>query len=334
MTLRLDMDGYTRRLRESVITSYATTTERSGFVLRVWHADTLLAEGECAPMPGYSPDTLEDCLATAQSWCDNTDGIDDPARWLARSASLKTLPALSNAAQCIAIQLATRRGQQLPHWPAPFRQRVQARAVANSPNKAVARVQEGFQVLKIKVGAASIAEDVQRVADIRRAVGDRITLHLDANRAWSEIDAHNAVDVFAPSRIALLEEPMATGGARELAELRAYSTIPIGADEQAREEASVRNLIDEAAMDVLVLKPMTVGGPLTCMALANIAKQRGTDTIVTTCIEGPVGTAMTIQLAARIDTLQAHGLATSVLFEDSSDFPTIDAGGYNLGDLK
>lgn len=332
MSVRLDIVDFQHELKTPLVTSGRTIASREGFELRVWDGETLLARGECAPLPGFSFEELEDCREEALLWQQDEGDIRDLELWRARATTVPHLPALRCAAETLVIELARLSERTLPYWPARERHRVRANALANTVEEAQQRVEAGFQVLKIKVGNLSLREDVQRVKAIRAAVGDTITLRLDANRAWSDLDARNAVDVFATQRIELLEEPLKNGGPRELAELRAYSTIPIGADEQARDQAAVLELIDEAAMDYLILKPMLVGGPLQCMRLAKLAHERGTHVIVTTTIDGPVATAMTIEVAARLPNDFAHGLATSVLFADASGFPPMRRGAYKAGE--
>lgn len=48
----------------------------------------------------------------------------------------------------------------------------------------VAAVARGFQILKVKVGKDPIG-DVERVVAIRQAVGQHITLRVDANQGWT-----------------------------------------------------------------------------------------------------------------------------------------------------
>lgn len=332
MTLRVDIVEFHRRLKIPLVTATGAIRTRTGFELQVWDGDSLIARGECSPLPGFSFDTLEDCLEEARLWQNDEGEIAEISLWLSRAVTVPHLPALRCAAETIVTQLARRDHLELPDWPHRKRQRVRANALANSVKEAHDRMEEGFTVLKIKVGNDSLQEDVQRVKAIRRAVGDAATLRLDANRAWSTLDARTAVDVFATERIEILEEPLRDGGPRELAELRSYSVIPIGADEQARDQASVLALIDEMSMDYLILKPMLVGGPLQCIKLARMAHERGTNVIATTTIDGPVATAMTIELAARLPNDFAHGVGTAILFEDQDEFPPIRRGGFRAGD--
>ena len=47
----------------------------------------------------------------------------------------------------------------------------------------------GFQSLKLKVAARPLAEDLERVAAVRRAAPTPVALRLDANGGWSEAEA-------------------------------------------------------------------------------------------------------------------------------------------------
>lgn len=330
MMPQLDIVDQAHTLVQPLVTAAGEIHAREGFVLQIQQDGKIIAQGECAPLPAFSPDTLEDCKAYAQRWL-NTPA-DDLALWQQRAAEPTHLPALRCAVQTLICDLAHHHGQPLKHWPPSARTQVRVNALAHDASSAQKRVDEGFRVLKIKVGAAPLRDDVGRIQHIRQQVGDTITLRLDANRAWSMADAANAVEAFQPARIALLEEPLAHGGAQELAELRTQSPIALAADEQARNSEQIRELIDANAVDAIVLKPMIVGGPITCLQLAHYARQRGVYSIITTTIDGPIATRMAAHIAARLPDDRAHGLGTALLFEDPQGFPPITDGHILLGD--
>lgn len=331
MTLQFNIVAYTRTFARPLQTAAGRIDARQGFILQLQEDGQIIAQGECAPLPLFSKESLADCLAEARTWkAAATDGVD---AWLARADTLGHLPALRCAVETLAIQLSSARARPLSdeQWPAPARSAVRVNALAHDPQSAQQRVAEGFRVLKIKVGVTDVREDVQRVQAIRRAVGDTITLRLDANCAWSMQDAQNAVEAFNPSRISLLEEPLRAEDSTALAALRVQSPIPLAADENARDEASIRRLLDEEAVDAIVLKPMLVGGPLQALRLARIAKQRGVYTLLTTSLDGPIATRMTAEVAARLSDDRAHGLGTGMLFDEHADFPQIVRGAMTLG---
>jgi len=327
MTLQLHITPMERAFVRPLQTAAGTIASRKGMVLQWLQNDRCLAQGECSPLPGWSKETLEACQVQALAWVGSEAKIDT---WLARLHAVDHLPALRFALESMVIQLVHHAPIGDQPWPAPERTHVRVNALVHDAQSAQQRAQEGFQVLKIKVGAAPLAEDVERVKSIRRAVGDTITLRLDANCAWSFQDAQNAIEALAPQRIALLEEPLQDLDIKALAELKKESLIPLAADERARDAASITALLQHDAVDAVVLKPTLIGGPLRTLELARLAARQGVYSIITTTLEGPVGTHMCAQVAARLPQDRAHGLSTGLLFTDTAGFPPIHRGTITI----
>jgi L-alanine-DL-glutamate epimerase-like enolase superfamily enzyme len=82
-----------------------------------------------------------------------------------------------------------------------------------------------------------------------------------------------------------------------------------------------RNVIAAEAADILVVKPMTAGGPRPGRAILEMARAAGLAAIVTTTLDAGVGVAMALHLAATSDAtvkappMRACGLATGSLLE-------------------
>lgn len=329
----LELLPFTYRLRQPILTAVGSIAVREGFVLQLTQKGRHFA-GECAPLPGFSRETLDACVARAKAWLQGPAATTGEA-WLARARDLDELPALRSAAESIAIAIATHEGRTLDEWPAPTRTRILAHALVHDEASAQTAVAQGFRTLKIKVGARPLREDVQRVRAIRRAVGETITLRLDANCAWEFKEAQNALETLCTERIEFIEEPLRTNDPSGLATLRRDHAIPIAADENARDDASIRALLAADAVDVIVLKPAFCGGPLSSLALAQKAHAHGVSTIVTTSFDGPVGTQMTLELCARLPGRdRAHGVATGALFEDASAFQHAVEGTFIVGEAR
>lgn len=325
----LQIIDFTYELESPIVGARQTIAAREGFLLRM-EVDGLRVDGECCPLPGFSRESLEECRRLATRWLDRRHLDDGVLQDF--SADAAAFPALRSAVETLRIQLAAAQGRTILGWPERVREEVQAHALVADERAAVAALTEGFQTLKIKVGAQPLRDEVRRVRAIRRAVGDAARIRLDANRAWSEEDARTALDGFQPERIEFIEEPLASGGPAALAALRTYSTIPIAADEQARDEASVRALLQHESADVIVLKPALCGGPLTTLKLAEACVAKGVRVVVTTAFDGPVGTAMTLELCARLPGIAiAHGVATGRLFAERALFAQPTLGTFLLG---
>jgi L-alanine-DL-glutamate epimerase-like enolase superfamily enzyme len=68
-------------------------------------------------------------------------------------------------------------------------------------------LERGFRAIKMKVGRDRLAEDVERVAAMRKLLGPDIPLMVDANMRWSVEQAIRASRAFAEYDIYWLEEP-------------------------------------------------------------------------------------------------------------------------------
>jgi L-alanine-DL-glutamate epimerase-like enolase superfamily enzyme len=84
----------------------------------------------------------------------------------------------------------------------------------------------------------------------------------------------------------------------------------------------------DAAADVVVLKPAALGGLLPSLSLARRAALAGTDSYVTTLMDGPLSRAAAVHLAAVLPgEVWAHGLSTVELLEGVPDDALTPRGG-------
>jgi L-alanine-DL-glutamate epimerase-like enolase superfamily enzyme len=178
---------------------------------------------------------------------------------------------------------------------------------------ALAAKASGFGTVKLKVGMEpTIEAEVERVHIIRDVLGPDIRLRLDANGAWSEAVAIDMVRELEVFDIELIEQPVSDIEA--LGRLRSVSAIPLAADEAVYDFASGQRALAHA--DLLVLKPMRLGGPTVARYLAQYANASGLEAFVTTTIDTGVATAMALHVAASLPgSALAHGLATASLLE-------------------
>ncbi|WP_299611594.1 muconate/chloromuconate family cycloisomerase [uncultured Tateyamaria sp.] len=144
---------------------------------------------------------------------------------------------------------------------------------------------------KIKVGAASVHDDVARVAKIASALGDRASLRIDANRSWTEIEARDAIVRLADAGVSLVEQPVDTDpDGSALRRLTAWSPIPIMADESVASGKEALALTRHKACDLFALKIGKFGGPSQVRDVAAIASAGGIGVYGGTLLEGTIGT--------------------------------------------
>lgn len=69
-------------------------------------------------------------------------------------------------------------------------------------------LEQGFKAVKIKVGREDLREDVQRVAAVRKRIGDETILMVDANMRWRLDQAIRAAQALRDFNLHWLEEPL------------------------------------------------------------------------------------------------------------------------------
>ena len=101
------------------------------------------------------------------------------------------------------------------------------------------RLKDGFRTFKIKVGK-SADDDARRVKLIQRAISGRATMRLDANRAYSEVDACRFAMALDPAGIELFEQPCPAEDWEANARVASASPVPVMLDEPICELADVK----------------------------------------------------------------------------------------------
>jgi L-alanine-DL-glutamate epimerase-like enolase superfamily enzyme len=79
--------------------------------------------------------------------------------------------------------------------------------LAETVFKAKDYVAKGFTSLKLK-GGVDVEADIERVLNVRKAVGERIELRFDANQGYTETEALRFVEKVRPAKLALIEQPI------------------------------------------------------------------------------------------------------------------------------
>lgn len=94
-------------------------------------------------------------------------------------------------------------------------------------NKAVEWTKKGFRILKVKLGE-DIRTDLERMQQIRKAVGPNVALRIDANQGWSVKDALQSIRALESIGVELVEQPLAAWDEEGLKELSDRTVLPIG----------------------------------------------------------------------------------------------------------
>src|SRR5205085_1286938 len=101
---------------------------------------------------------------------------------------------------------------------------------------------KGVRIIKIKLGK-NAGEDIERVKQIRLAVGDDLLLRIDANQGWSFDTAISVLKEIAKYNIQFCEQPMRYWDDYKLPALKKLSLVKIMADESVFDHHDAERLI-------------------------------------------------------------------------------------------
>ena len=86
-------------------------------------------------------------------------------------------------------------------------------------------------IFKLKIGSRAVEADVEHVLAIKKALGADISIRVDVNRAWSELQAIKGIQLLQDGDIDLIEQPCAIDNIDAMQRLTRRFDIAIMADE-------------------------------------------------------------------------------------------------------
>lgn len=167
---------------------------------------------------------------------------------------------------------------------------------------AVEAVNKGFSILKVKVGKEGSA-DVTRIAAIRQAVGEHVTLRVDANQGWTAEQSVSIIKAMEDKglHIQLVEQPVPAHDLAGLKYVTGQVTTPILADEAVFSPTDAANIIALHAADYINIKLMKTGGIWNALKICGLAKRHGVECMIGCMLESQVSVAAAAHLCAAMD---------------------------------
>ncbi|ARS91531.1 mandelate racemase/muconate lactonizing enzyme family protein [Natrarchaeobaculum aegyptiacum] len=325
--LRLEHRSFSLPLERPLETASGSIEHRDGFLVRVFDenaaesnrgevsadSERVIGYGEATPLAGFT-ESRADCEAALERASDALP----PSGPEAALEEVDQQPAARHAvtlalADWHASTSATPLYRYLGRGPMVARIPVNATVGDADPATTAADARtaadRGFETCKVKVGARSIEADVERLRQVRDAVGPNVELRVDANGAWTYDEALRAIEAFADLDVALVEQPLPPGALEGHAALRGHG-VGIALDEGLLEH-DLDDVCTAGAADAIVLKPMALGGIDVARRMAAWVSELGIEAIVTTTIDGVVARTGAVHLAAAIPNVAPSGLATA-----------------------
>lgn len=313
----MKVEPFSLPLAAPLSTASGTIDRRRGFIVRCSHRDET-GVGDATPLPGWT-EPHEACERALTAAVDRT--ADEGMRAARRAMPGNAVAARHGVSTALLDADARSEGLSLSEWldddqPAasvPVNATIGDTPPAETASAAGEAVDAGFDCLKVKVGSGAPERDLERLRAVRRAIGDAPTLRLDANGAWSPPAAKDVLGELSSIGVSYVEQPLAPD---DLAGHAALRGGPVGvALDESLIEHDVTAVLGAEAADVLVLKPMVLGGPGAAYAIATRLRDAGVDPVLSTTIDGVLGRTAACHVAATIPEVRPCGLATADHFE-------------------
>ena len=158
-------------------------------------------------------------------------------------------------------------------------------------------------IFKLKIGLRAVNDDVAHVAAIKRALGDRASVRVDVNQAWSETDARRGIPALEAAGVDLIEQPLSRDDRGAQARLSGRFGVAIMADEALHGIKDAFDIASRGAADVFALKINQAGGLFDAAKMAAVGEAAGIGMYGGTMLEGGVGTAASAQVFSTLPKL-------------------------------
>ena len=137
-------------------------------------------------------------------------------------------------------------------------------------------IQAGFSAIKLKVGARDPAYDLRRATAVREAVGDAITLMLDANQQWTLPQALQMGQAMQAVRPLWMEEPTHPDDiVAHQTIAQAIAPIKVAAGEHLPNAVVFKNYLQLGAMHYAQADCVRLGGVSEFITVSLLAKHFG-----------------------------------------------------------
>lgn len=193
------------------------------------------------------------------------------------------------------------------------------------------RAEEGFEVLKLKLGGGGGSSgrgisgggssgggssgdgaeaDVARVRAVAEAIRPGVRVRLDANQAWTAGEALGVLRALERLGIRpeLIEQPVPADDLAGLAAVRRHGTVPVLADESVHSARDALRVAEAGAADLVNVKLAKCGGLRAARDVVATAQACGLGVLVGCMLEPASTVAVAAYLALSLPGGYAHDL--------------------------
>ncbi|HTQ65956.1 MAG TPA: dipeptide epimerase [Puia sp.] len=250
--------------------------------IRIHVSDNLHGVGECSAFPMIVGETQSTCFEMARDFAalwknKNADDIEERMNELHGYTAFNST--IKSAFDMALHDLAAKKAKQpLYIFLGGSRKEIETDLTIgiDSPDvmakTALQFKKNGVRFIKIKLGKNG-RQDIERVKQIREAVGEEIILRIDANQGWHFDEAADALQKMGKYNIQFCEQPIRYWDDDKLPALKKISPIQIMADESVFDHHDAERLIRNKACDYINIKFAKSGGILEAKKINSVCER-------------------------------------------------------------
>ncbi len=193
------------------------------------------------------------------------------------------------------------------------------------------KIAEGFQCIKMKIGAIDFDQEISLLKSIRKHFQkDVIELRVDANGAFAIHDAEKKLNILAHLDIHSIEQPIRQGQITEMAKLCSQTPLPIALDEELIgifDKNEKEKLLQNIKPQFIILKPSLIGGFKGSLEWIQLAEELNIGWWVTSALESNIGLNAIAQWTNTLNNKLPQGLGTGSLYTNNFYCPLTVAKG-------
>jgi len=313
---------------KSLQTAGKIYTHREGVWLQL-HWEDYTGLGEAAPLEGFSRENMKEVHCALERFHQAIDGESFDSDDLLSLVNIHTegIPSARFALETAVFDILSQEaGKPLslflnPHTPTE---------IAVNGITGIHMPDEGFDVMKVKVGFRKIFDEIENMEHLTQSFGEDVSFRLDANGAFDLPQAIRFCKEMESFNIDYIEQPLPAEELVDMAELSYHTEISIAVDESLTDFNSAEKIIENQAVNVFIIKPMVSGGFTECKKIIDLARKEEIRTVVTSSLETSIGRMACLHIAAANEITEACGLATGILLNEDAKASVIKNGMMQL----
>ncbi|MEJ6590010.1 MAG: o-succinylbenzoate synthase [Crocinitomicaceae bacterium] len=322
-------------------TSRGVLKEKSSWILKVENNPFLM--GECSVIPGLNMDYSSDAdYENKIRWTCSTFNLLYPKLDLDQlihffCQELIDFPSILFGVESVLYRINQSRGKDVfdsafarGESTMPINGLIWMGTIDEMKSRVQDKIEDGFSVLKFKIGALDFHKEYKLISEIRSEFGDGLEIRVDANGAFDSGNIEETLRKLGALNIHSIEQPIKPGNRNLMTELCLSSPIPIALDEELIGVNILKDkiqLMQTIKPQYIILKPSLHGGIKGSLEWISLAKKMNIGWWLTSALESAIGLEIIARLAGSLDPKIPQGLGTGGLFQNNFDSPLVMLNG-------